>query len=75
MIPKSGTRTTLDPEVKQFLTNHPSLALGGHDLTHERRTIPLRILYPSTPSHPTRIRPHPRSHLLPRRRLLRRHGR
>ncbi|KAL4908614.1 hypothetical protein BDW74DRAFT_188536 [Aspergillus multicolor] len=37
MIPKTGTRTTLDLEVSSFLKSHPDLVLGGGNLLEERR--------------------------------------
>ncbi|RAL14152.1 alpha/beta hydrolase [Aspergillus homomorphus CBS 101889] len=37
MIPKTASRTTLDPEVKDFLTSNPNLRLSGRDLFDERR--------------------------------------
>ncbi|OOF90639.1 hypothetical protein ASPCADRAFT_510672 [Aspergillus carbonarius ITEM 5010] len=38
MIPKTTTRTTLDPSIHHFLTTHPTLTLGGPNLHHERQT-------------------------------------
>ncbi|GAD92398.1 hypothetical protein SMAC_07896 [Paecilomyces variotii No. 5] len=37
-IPKTGTRTQLDPEIKDFLSSqNPDLHLGSTDFTHERQ--------------------------------------
>jgi acetyl esterase/lipase len=37
MTPKCASRTTLDSELTSFLSEHPSLRLGGPDLHGERR--------------------------------------
>ncbi|RDW58964.1 alpha/beta hydrolase [Aspergillus mulundensis] len=49
MIPKTGSRTTLDPEISSFLKTHPDLVLGGGNLLEERR-IHTQIL--SFTNHP-----------------------
>ncbi|KAL4963473.1 alpha/beta hydrolase [Aspergillus stella-maris] len=36
-IPKTGTRTTLDPEIATFTSSNPTLVLGGGNLLSERR--------------------------------------
>ncbi|KAL4983312.1 Alpha/Beta hydrolase protein [Aspergillus falconensis] len=37
MIPKSASKTTLDPEIDAFLKEYPQLVLGGGNLLEERR--------------------------------------
>lgn len=36
-IPLTGTRTTLSPEIQQFLHDHPTLHLGGEGDFHDER--------------------------------------
>ncbi|PYH76886.1 hypothetical protein BO82DRAFT_395803 [Aspergillus uvarum CBS 121591] len=37
MIPKTASRSTLDPEVQTFLAQNPTLRLSGRDIFQERR--------------------------------------
>ncbi|PYH42901.1 alpha/beta hydrolase [Aspergillus saccharolyticus JOP 1030-1] len=56
MIPKTASRTTLDPEVQEFLSSHPTLRLSGRNIFEERRhhveTFSLRAI-PSAKQPPT----------------------
>ncbi|KAL4940457.1 hypothetical protein BDV06DRAFT_224103, partial [Aspergillus oleicola] len=51
MIPKTGTRTTLDSQIATFTSSNPSLVLGGGNLLEERRIHTQIFGFTNTPKN------------------------
>ncbi|KAL4867955.1 hypothetical protein BDV12DRAFT_186245 [Aspergillus spectabilis] len=51
MIPKTASKTTLDPQISSLTTSHPDLQLGGGNLLTERRIHSQIFNFTSLPKH------------------------